>query len=567
MASKKPSMIDSLRAKHDPHYKLAGKVEELGKDIPSKIEAIHKTLSKSFGMQRKTLVRVAGLEGRVKNIETGVEIWTNRQADRNKKQDTTISNLTDVVIRALEDIRAGKAGPAGASGAAGASGSVGDWGDEVSGDWDATSGSGGRDGSDGASGLDGFDGGAGADGSDGAGGISGETFLDPGNYEKFATELQQSGTIGGTQLSPQDRKEGFKISKGGLKDKKSKINFRKFLGKVASKTGKNGKSGTSGSAGGFGAAGSTGKTGAAGANGASSAAADVEGVSKSGDDAEIDDGEKEPGIKQVISFLNSVLDPSLTKIEENLDKILGNLEGRVEADKDKADDIKQDADAAADDAREAKLEGKGGSKIVGPAFDKAIKPVTGFLDMLLKFFTNVILGGLVMKLLKIIENPKVLLDKFFIIINGISIVLNQIIKALWFIGTAPTRILKNALEFGLNNMIDVINLALGALKSLGVDFSLPKVDFPDIPQAPQIPMIPLSSAQDAGSAPAVAMAGGGVVPGEKKDYWSGRGDTSHFGTEGYRMGQKMPNQLVYNFDKFTSSYKEKDGKVIEDKEE
>ena len=104
MASKKPSMIDSLRAKHDPHYKLAGKVEELGKDIPSKIEAIHKTLSKSFGMQRKTLVRVAGLEGRVKNIETGVEIWTNRQADRNKKQDTTISNLTDVVIRALEDI-------------------------------------------------------------------------------------------------------------------------------------------------------------------------------------------------------------------------------------------------------------------------------------------------------------------------------------------------------------------------------------------------------------------------------------------------------------------------------
>ena len=144
MPSKKPSMIDSLRAKHDPHYKLASKVaglqdsgeqvDKLGKEIGIKIEDIHKTLSKSFGMQRKTLVRVAGLEGRVKNIETGVEIWTNRQADRNKKQDTTISNLTDVVIRALEDIRAGKAGPAGASGAAGASGdagaagSGGDWG-------------------------------------------------------------------------------------------------------------------------------------------------------------------------------------------------------------------------------------------------------------------------------------------------------------------------------------------------------------------------------------------------------------------------------------------------------
>ena len=33
------------------------------------------------------------------------------------------------------------------------------------------------------------------------------------------------------------------------------------------------------------------------------------------------------------------------------------------------------------------------------------------------------------------------------------------------------------------------------------------------------------------------------------------------------MGQVLPEQLIYNFDKFTSSYKEKDGKVIEDKEE
>ena len=163
-------MIDSLRAKHDPHYQLASKVDELGKvgkDIPSKIEAIHKTLSKSFGMQRKTLVRVAGLEGRVKNIETGVEIWTTREADRSKKQQQQISNLTDLIIQALENIRAGKPA-AGASGDVGASGAVGDWGDEVSGDWDATSGSGGRDGSEGASDVD---------GSDGAGGINGESFL------------------------------------------------------------------------------------------------------------------------------------------------------------------------------------------------------------------------------------------------------------------------------------------------------------------------------------------------------------------------------------------------------
>ena len=113
---KEGGLIESLRAKHDPHYKLASKVaglqdsgeqvDKLGKEIGIKIQGIHKTLGKSFGMQRKTLQRVVGLEGRVKNIETGVEIWTNRQADRNKQQDTVISNLTDVIIQALGDIRA-----------------------------------------------------------------------------------------------------------------------------------------------------------------------------------------------------------------------------------------------------------------------------------------------------------------------------------------------------------------------------------------------------------------------------------------------------------------------------
>ena len=470
-------LIQSLRAKHDPHFQLASKVEGMGKDIPKQIEAIHKTLSKSFGMQRKTLVRVAGLEGRVKNIETGVEIWTNRQADRNKKQDTTISNLTDVVIRSLEDIRAGKAGAAGASGAAGAagaSGSVGDWEDEVGGDWDATTGA--------------------------KGGINGESFLGEESYEKFSDELQHSGTIAGKQLSPQERKEGFK-------KRKNKIDFKKFVGKVVTK-----KDGSNGGNGG-GKKSSVGKQKLLPGTASSSASANVEGVSKSADGEGDGEGEKEPAVKEIVTFLKSALDPSLTKIEENLDKILGHLEGKVEADKDKADDIKQGADSAADDAREKELEKKGGSKIVGPTFDKAIKPVKGFLDMILKFFMNVILGGVIMRLLKIIENPKQLLDPFFLIINGITTVLNQIIKAIWFIGTAPTRILKNALEFGLNNMISVINMALGALKKLGVDFSIPEVDFPDIPQAPQIPMIPLSSAQDAGSAPAVAMAGGGLVQG------------------------------------------------------
>ena len=56
--------------------------------------------------------------------------------------------------------------------------------------------------------------------------------------------------------------------------------------------------------------------------------------------------------------------------------------------------------------------------------------------------------------------------------------------------------------------------------------------------------------------------GGGPVG----DYWANSGDTSHFGTTGYRMGQVLPEQLIYNKETFTSSSKWKNGEVIEDKE-
>ena len=68
MPSKNTNIIGQLRGKHDPHYKLAARVD-LNHDIIHGIEKqltdlpkIHSTLSKSFGMQRKTLRRVMGLE-------------------------------------------------------------------------------------------------------------------------------------------------------------------------------------------------------------------------------------------------------------------------------------------------------------------------------------------------------------------------------------------------------------------------------------------------------------------------------------------------------------------------
>ena len=69
MPTNKPNSIDSLRGRFDPHYKLSGKVEGLEKGVSDQVSQIHKTISKSFVTQRKTLARVLGLEKRVNNLE------------------------------------------------------------------------------------------------------------------------------------------------------------------------------------------------------------------------------------------------------------------------------------------------------------------------------------------------------------------------------------------------------------------------------------------------------------------------------------------------------------------
>ena len=66
-------------------------------------------------------------------------------------------------------------------------------------------------------------------------------------------------------------------------------------------------------------------------------------------------GPKEPKKNKMMEFLTNVLQPSLTKIEENLGKILGNFDAQIEAEKEKQDDLRVSEDTASDQAREKKL--------------------------------------------------------------------------------------------------------------------------------------------------------------------------------------------------------------------
>ena len=104
----KPNMIASLRGKHDPHYKLAGRVDRLEKDIPIQLSQLHKTLSKSFGMQRKTLMRVLGLEERVAELEAAEAAVDQAVEELEEELEELGEEIPEGLDEILDDVRGEK---------------------------------------------------------------------------------------------------------------------------------------------------------------------------------------------------------------------------------------------------------------------------------------------------------------------------------------------------------------------------------------------------------------------------------------------------------------------------
>ena len=109
MASTNKNLIQSLRSAHDPHFKLEGRVEGLEKNIPIQIAQLHKTLSKSFGMQRKTLMRVLGLEKKLAELEASKEAQQEAQQEVEDViedvQDSVEEEIPEQLDNVLDDIR------------------------------------------------------------------------------------------------------------------------------------------------------------------------------------------------------------------------------------------------------------------------------------------------------------------------------------------------------------------------------------------------------------------------------------------------------------------------------
>lgn len=223
-------------------------------------------------------------------------------------------------------------------------------------------------------------------------------------------------------------------------------------------------------------------------------------------------GPKEPKEKkdEVKDFLLNVIQPSLTKIEDNLSKILGNFDKQIETEKEKQDDLRVSEELGSEKAREEKLEKPKEKGMLGSTVDKAIKPVQGMMDMVINFFKNILLGAVLQQVIKIFENPEIIMKPLRDFTNGIIDFINGTIRGI-------NKFILGPINFVIQGFMDGLQFILNPFAAIankfGADFDLPLDQFRENNMQPvQIPEIPNWE-------PKAEMQGGGEVPGE------GTGDT------------------------------------------
>ena len=221
------------------------------------------------------------------------------------------------------------------------------------------------------------------------------------------------------------------------------------------------------------------------------------------DNKDVDIKPDEDKKDELKDFLLNVLQPSLTKIEENLSKILGNFDEQIETEKEKQDDLRVSEDTASDKAREAKLEKPKGKGMLKTGIDKAVKPVMGMMDMILNFFKNILLGSAVMKLLDILENPEQIMKPLRDFANGIIDFINEVIRGINKFVLSPITFIRDGLLKGLQFIIKPFS---DIAERFGLDFALPLEEFIENLEPIEIPEV--SRIEPA------AMQGGGEVPGQ-----------------------------------------------------
>lgn len=192
-------------------------------------------------------------------------------------------------------------------------------------------------------------------------------------------------------------------------------------------------------------------------------------------------------LAEIKGFLNKVVSPALKKIDKNLTDILKTMSMQAEFEEKQAEKAATTADKSKKKGREEKMESRGGQMLSGIK-DKVLAPVKGIFEMIWDFVKNVLIGGFLLFILDIINNPEKFLNGIIDFFNGIIGGINDMIKGLLspFVDAANTMIgAVNKVGQGLE---DAFNQALGIFGQEPQDI-YKEVDPIELAENP-IPLIP-----------------------------------------------------------------------------
>ena len=206
---------------------------------------------------------------------------------------------------------------------------------------------------------------------------------------------------------------------------------------------------------------------------------------------------------------------TLSKIDDNLKQVLELDRDKNKREKTAANKLRREKATASRRAREQKMESGSGSD--PKKLEKVTKPFTSAFDAIMKFFTNIALGGLVNFLLEIVKDPGIIVRPFYDFGNFVIDFINKYV--IGFINEfllAPV----NLLIGGLNNSLSAINDAINSLKRLNpFDKSEPSQYQPigdvKLPTIPKLEYPQFAQKQEGGGevvdANSISMVKGGAI--------------------------------------------------------
>mgnify|MGYP003110546374 FL=1 len=212
----------------------------------------------------------------------------------------------------------------------------------------------------------------------------------------------------------------------------------------------------------------------------------------------------------------------LSGLKKNLESILDTLkkQAKLEQKEDRIENAQAQKSKRVD--REKLLESKG--KSTGDDKNlakKAVKPAKGIFDMLMDFFKNILLGGALLFLLKVLKDPKKFLQPLIDVFNNVLEFFNGIIGGInGFIDGFNKFVLSPINDFvlkpfhsSLNFIEDRINDVLGLFGADPLENISDQPPILEIPKIPEIPMYdPFNVRPENQKAPPVqTFSGGGQI--------------------------------------------------------